>query len=45
MPEDEDLEVLGSVSSAAWATAGNETDESADDELEEGQHRRIILGR
>ncbi len=45
MPEDEDLEVLGPVVSATLATADEETGERPDDEVEEGQHRRIILER
>ena len=36
MAEDEDLEVLASVVSALLATADEETDEGADDEVEEG---------
>ena len=45
MAEDEDLEVLASVVSALLATADEETDEGADDEVEEGQHRPIVPGR
>jgi len=44
MAEDEDLEVLGPVVSALLATADEETDEGADDEVEEGQHRPIVPG-
>ncbi len=44
MPENEDLEVLRSVVSAPLATADEETDESADDELEEAHHRPIVPG-
>ena len=39
MAEDEDLEVLASVVSALLATADEETDEGADDEVEERPHR------
>jgi len=42
--EDEDLEVLASVVSALLATADEETDESLDGEVEEGQHRPIGPG-
>jgi hypothetical protein len=44
MADDEDLEVLASVVSALLATADEETDEGADDEVEEGQHRPIVPG-
>src|SRR5665811_780257 len=44
MAENEDLEVPGSVVSALLATAKEETDEGADDEVEEGQHRPIVPG-
>jgi hypothetical protein len=44
MAEDEDLEVLGPVVLALLATADEETDESAGDEVEEGQHRPIVPG-
>ena len=44
MAEDEDLKVLPSVVSALLATADEETDEGADDEVEEGQHRPIVPG-
>jgi hypothetical protein len=44
MAEDEDLEVLASVVSALLATADEETDEGADDEVEEGPHRPIVPG-
>jgi hypothetical protein len=40
--ENEDLEVLGSVGSTRVSSADEETDEGADDELEEGQHRPIV---
>src|SRR5664280_3029941 len=43
--EDEDLEVLGPVVLALLATADEETDESADDEVEERPHRPIVPGR
>ncbi len=42
--EDQDLEVLGSVVSATLATADEETGERPDDEVQEGQHRRIVRG-
>ena len=44
MAEDEDLEVLASVVLALLATADEETDEGADDEVEEGQHWPIVPG-
>jgi hypothetical protein len=44
MAEDEDLEVLASVVLALLATADEQTDESAGDEVEEGQHRPIVPG-
>jgi len=44
MAEDEDLEVLGSVGSARLSSAYEETDEGADDEVGEGQHRPIVPG-
>ena len=44
MAENEDLEVFGSVGSTRLSSADEETDESADDEVEEGQHRPIVLG-
>ena len=44
MAEDEDLEVLASVVSALLATADEETDEGADDEVEERPHRPIVPG-
>ncbi len=37
LTENEDLEVLGPVVSATLATADEETDEGADDEVKEGQ--------
>ena len=42
MAEDEDLEVLASVVSALLATADEETDEGAGDEVEERPHRPIV---
>src|SRR5664280_313591 len=42
MAEDEDLEVLASVVSALLATADEETDEGADDKVEERPHRPIL---
>ena len=45
MAENEDLEVLGSVGSTRLSSADEETDEGADDEVEEGQHRPIVPGR
>jgi hypothetical protein len=44
MAEDEDLEVLESVGSTRLSSADEETDEGADDEVEEGQHRPIVPG-
>jgi len=44
MAENEDLEVLGSVGSTSPSSADEETDEGADDEVEEGQHRPIVPG-
>jgi hypothetical protein len=44
MAENEDLEVLGSVGSTRVSSADEETDEGADDEVEEGQHRPIVPG-
>jgi len=44
MAENEDLEVLGSVGSTRPSSADEETDEGADDEVEEGQHRPIVPG-
>jgi hypothetical protein len=44
MAENEDLEVLGSVSSTRLSSADEETDEGADNEVEEGQHRPIVPG-
>ena len=40
--EDQDLEVLGAVISATLATANEETDEGADDEVQEREHRLIV---
>ena len=42
--EDEDLEVLGPVGATTLATTDEETDEGADDEVAEGQHRPIEPG-
>jgi hypothetical protein len=44
MAENEDLEVLGSIGSARLSSAYEATDEGADDEVEEGQHRPIVPG-
>jgi hypothetical protein len=44
MAENEDLEVLGSVDSTSPSSADEETDEGADDEVEERQHRRSYRG-
>ncbi len=44
MAEDQDLEVLGAVMAATLATANQETDGGADQEVEEGQHRPIVPG-
>jgi hypothetical protein len=44
MAEDEDLEVLGAVVSVTLATADEQTDESAGDEVEERPHRPIVPG-
>ena len=44
MAEDEDLEILGSVGSTRLFSAYEETDEGADDEVEEGSHRPIVPG-
>ena len=44
MAEDEDLELLGSVGATTLATADEETDEGADDEVEERPHRPIVPG-
>ncbi len=44
MAEDEDLEVLRALVGSTTPTAGEETDEGADDEVEEGQHRPIVPG-
>jgi len=44
MPENEDLEVLGSVVSATPSTADEETGEGAEDEVEKRQHRPIVAG-
>ena len=44
VPENEDLEVLGSVGSPRLSSADEETDEGADDEVGEGQHRPIVPG-
>jgi hypothetical protein len=44
MAQDEDLEILGPGVSATLATADDEADEGADDDVEEGQHRPIVPG-
>jgi hypothetical protein len=44
MPENEDLEVPGSVVSATPSTADEETGEGAEDEVEKRQHRPIVAG-
>jgi hypothetical protein len=44
MAENEDLEVLGSVDSISPSSPDEETDEGADDEVAEGQHRPIVPG-
>src|ERR1035437_9807529 len=44
MAQDEDLEALGPGVWATLATAGDETDEGDDDEIEERQHRPIVPG-
>jgi len=44
MVEDEDLEILGSVGSTRLFSAYEETDEGADDEVEERPHRPIVPG-
>jgi hypothetical protein len=42
MAEDEDLEVLGSVVPVRSTTTDEQTDEGADNEVEEGPHRSIV---
>ena len=44
MAEDEDLEVLRALVVSATPTAGEETDEGPDDEVEERPHRPIVPG-
>jgi hypothetical protein len=44
MAQDEDLEVLGSVVPARLSSADEQTDEGADDEVEERPHRSIVPG-
>ena len=44
MAENEDLEVLGSVGSTRLSGADEETDEGADDEVKEGEHRPMVPG-
>src|ERR1035437_2423723 len=44
MAQDEDLEALGPGVWATLATAGDETDEGDEDEIEERQHRSIVPG-
>jgi hypothetical protein len=45
MAEDEDLEVPGPVVLALLATADEQTDECAGDEVDERPHRPIVPGR
>jgi hypothetical protein len=44
MAEDEDLEVLGAVDPARSTTTDEQTDEGADDEVDEGPHQPIVPG-
>ncbi len=44
MAENEDLQVLRSVGSTRLSSADEETDEGADDEVEERPHRPIVPG-
>ena len=44
MAEDEDLEVLGAVVPVRSTTTDEQTDEGADDEVEERPHQPIVLG-
>jgi len=44
MAEDEDLEVLRVLVAARLASADDESNEGADKEVEEGQHRPIVPG-
>ena len=44
MAEDEDLEVLRVLVAAMLASADDESNEGADNEVEEGQHRPIVPG-
>src|SRR5664280_1264963 len=45
MAEDEDLEVLRVLVAAMLASADDESNEGADNEVEEGPHRPIVPGR
>ncbi len=42
MAQDQDLEVPGPIVPATLATADDETHESADDEVEQGEHQPIV---
>jgi hypothetical protein len=42
--QDEDLEVLGAVDPARSTTTDEQTDEGADDEVDEGPHQPIVPG-
>ena len=44
MAQDEDLEVLGTVVPVRSTTPDEQTDEGADDEVEERPHRSIVPG-
>jgi hypothetical protein len=44
MAQDEDLEVLGTVVPVRSTTPDEQTDEGADDEVEERPHHPIVLG-
>jgi hypothetical protein len=44
MAENEDLEVLGSVGPVRSTTTDEQTDEGADDEVEERPHQPIVPG-
>jgi hypothetical protein len=44
MAQDEDLEVLGAVVPVRSTTTNEQTDEGADDEVEERPHRSIVPG-
>jgi hypothetical protein len=45
MAEDEDLQVLGSVSVTCGSSDDEETSKGSGDEVEEGEHRPIVPGR